>query len=185
MLRRLFVGLVIGILVGGAMAAALVSGLKMTTFFGSGGAVLGYLSAALTGVVTGLVAGKPIWASGAKIEAGLKAVVGALLAAGAMFALRQWAGGVTVDLNAIGAGGPAPLAELPAASLPLIAALLGGFFELDNTGDGEAKQRSDGKDGARKRVAGPGARVDGDARQRVGMAEDVEETEASPKRAKQ
>jgi hypothetical protein len=184
MIRRLLVGLVLGFLVGGAMAAALVSGLKTATFLGSGGTLLAYLTAVVTGVVTGLVAGKPIWAAGAKIEAGLKAVFGALLAAGAMFALRQWAGGVTLDLSGIGAGGPAPLAELPAASLPLIAAVLGGLFELDNTGDGEPKQ-ADGKGEARKRVAGPGARVAGDARNRVGAGEDADEAEAGPRRAKQ
>jgi len=184
MIRRLLIGLVLGFLVGGAMAAALVSGLKTMTFLGSGGAVLAYLTASVTGVVTGLVAGKPIWAADAKIEAGLKALFGALLAAGAMFALRQWAGGVTLDLSAIGAGGPAPLAELPAASLPLIAAVLGGFFELDNTGDGGAK-RTEGKGDARKRVAGPGAHVDGDARKRVGAGEDAEEAEAGARRAKQ
>jgi hypothetical protein len=182
MIRRLLVGLVLGFLVGGAMAAALVSGLKTATFLGSGGMLLAYLLAVVTGVATGLVAGKPIWAAGAKIEAGLKAVFGALLAAGAMFALRQWAGGVTLDLSAIGAGGPAPLPELPAATLPLIAAVLGGFFELDNTGDGEPK-RADGKRDARKRVDGSGARVDGDAR--VGAGEDADEAEAAPRRAKQ
>src|SRR5882672_2772040 len=104
MVRRLFVGLVLGLVVGGL----LVAGLKVDTFLGSGGGAIAYLAAALTGVMTGLVAGKPIWAPGAKVEAGLKALFGALLGAGAMFALRQWAGGWSPDLHFIGAGGPAP-----------------------------------------------------------------------------
>jgi hypothetical protein len=149
MLRRLITGLVLGFIVGGALAAALVAGLKAPMLEGSGGAVLGYAAAALAGILTGLVAGKPIWASGAKTEAGLKAFVGALLGAGAMFALKQWAGAWTLDLNAIGAGGPASIATLPAASLPLIAAVLGGLFELDNTGD----DKDDGKPDTRRRVA--------------------------------
>src|ERR1700734_3192289 len=91
MLRRLLIGLVLGLIVGGLAAAALVAGLHMPLFaLGAGGIGLAYLAAAVTGVLTGLVAGKPIWASGAKIEAGLKAFFGALLATGLMFALRQW-----------------------------------------------------------------------------------------------
>jgi hypothetical protein len=135
MLRRLLLGLVLGLVVGGLLAAGLVAGLGVPTFTAAGGALMAYLAAALTGVLTGLVAGKPIWASEAKIEAGLKAFFGALIGAGVMFALRRWAGGVTLDLPAIGAHGPTSVADLPAASLPLVAAVLGGFFELDNTGD--------------------------------------------------
>src|SRR5258708_13626590 len=93
MVCRLFVGLVLGLVVGALLAAGLVAGLKVDTFLGSGGGAMAYVAAALTGVMTGLVAGKPIWAPGAKGEAGLKALFGALLGAGAMFALRQCAGG--------------------------------------------------------------------------------------------
>jgi hypothetical protein len=135
MLRRLFLGLVLGVVLGGLVAGAIVSGLKLLTFAAAGGALMAYAAALATGALTGLVAGKPIWAPGAKVEAGLKAFFGALLAAGGMFALRQWAPAWTVDLSPIHAGGPAPLGELPAASLPLIGAVLGGLFELDNTGD--------------------------------------------------
>ncbi len=149
MLRRLLLGLVLGGLVGGAIAAAVVAGLHVLTFAGAGGVLLAYAAAALTGAITGLVAGKPIWAHAAKVEAGLKAFFGALVAAGAMFALRQWGAGFTVDLALVHAGGPAPVGELPGASLPLIAALLGGFFELDNTGDREDTS-------SRKRIVAPG-----------------------------
>jgi opacity protein-like surface antigen len=147
MLKRLILGLVIGMLVGAAAAAALVSGLHVETFTGDLGPLIAYGAAAATGVLTGLVAGKPIWASDARIEAGLKAFFGALLAAGGMFALRQWAQGWSLDLSALHAGGPAPVGALPAASLPLIGLVLGGFFELDNSG-GAAEA------GPRKRVAG-------------------------------
>src|SRR5271170_1592032 len=104
MLRRLLIGLVLGLVVGGLAAAGLVAGLHMTMFdAGTGGIVLAYIAAALTGVLTGLVAGKPIWASGAKIEAGLKAFFGALIAGGLMFAARRWLT-TTVDLDFIHAG---------------------------------------------------------------------------------
>ena len=143
MLRRLFIGWVVGLFVGGLVAAGLVAGLGVLTFSGSGGAVLAYATAALTGALTGLVAGKPIWSFGAKVEAGLKALFGALIAAGLMFALRQWAGAWTIpSIPTIGVNGPDAAGNLPAVSLPLLAAILGGFFGVDNTGDSKAADSS-------------------------------------------
>lgn len=162
MLKRLVVGLVLGAVLGGVVAAVLVQGLGVMTFdqwaLGATGA---YLAAALTGVLTGLVAGKPIWSSDGRIEAGLKAFFGALLALGGMFVLRQWVH-VSVDLTAIQASqGPAEFGQLPAVSLPLIAAILGGFFELDNT---ESDDKSKDEKGASKaKLAQSKVRVAGDA----------------------
>lgn len=176
MLRRLLVGIVIGLLIGFAVAAALVKGLAITTFEGTAaGAALAYLSAAAAGAMTGLIAGKPIWASGAKIEAGLKAFFGALIAAAGMFALRTWVG-QPIDLSALGAGHGA-IGSLPAASLPIVAAVLGGFFELDDTGGGQENA------GAKTRVA---SESNGRAKARVAQdGEAEEEAEAvSAKRAK-
>jgi hypothetical protein len=173
MLRRLLVGLVVGAVVGVAAAAALVSGLQMLAFAGSFGALVAYGASAATGAVTGLVAGKPIWASDAKVEAGLKAFFGALLAAAGMFALRQWAAGWTLDLTAIHAGGPGPVGSLPAASLPLLGAALGGLFELDNSGDDEPSQR--------KRA--PSAASAAKARVPVPGSEDEDEVSAASRRA--
>jgi hypothetical protein len=159
MVKRLFVGLFLGAVVGIILAAVLVQGLGVMTFDASSlGAAGAYLSAALTGVLTGLVAGKPIWSADGKIEAGLKAFFGALLALGGMFALRQWVH-VNVDLTALKASnGPAEIGQLPAVSLPLIAAVLAGFFELDNTESsdkGEKGEKTSGASAAKKvRVAG-------------------------------
>ncbi len=187
MVRRLLLGLLIGLLMGGLVAAGLVAGLHLTAFTGTGGVILAYLTAALTGVLTGLVAGKPIWASGAKIEAGLKAFFGALLAAGLMFALRQWAGGFHPPITAV-TPEDLPVGDLPAVALPIIAALLGGFFELDNTG--EPADAKTGESGGKKRIAGgEGAKTNGQAKSRV-VAEDDDDGEAeqaaaaAPKRAK-
>jgi hypothetical protein len=189
MIRRVIIGLLTGFIVGGLVAAALVAGLKETEFVGAGGAVLAYISAAFTGMLTGLVAGKPIWAPSAKIEAGLKAAFGALLGSGIMFAMRQWAGSWVLDLTAISAGGRATVGALPAASLPLLAALLGGFFELDNTGGDSRKETgSEAESGARpqrKRVAAPASA--GKARSRVLESGEVDSTEdeaVAPRSAK-
>jgi hypothetical protein len=183
MVRRLFVGLILGLLVGCAVAAAVVGGLRIHEFSGTSGAMLGYLGAVLTGVLTGLVAGKPIWAANAKIEAGLKAFFGAALGAGLMFALRQWGGAFQPDLSFIGAG-HAPVGDLPAASFPLLAAVLGAFFELDNTGNGGA-QGKDEPAAERKRVSRQG--TNGTSKARVLDASDSgdgEEAEVVSRRVK-
>ncbi len=180
MVRRLIFGLVLGLIVGVVLAAGLVR-LGQASFADGGAVFVAYLAAAAAGALTGLIAGKPIWASGAKVEGGLKALFGGLLGVGAMFALRQWATGFDVNLSALGGGGPAPVGELPAASLPLIAAVLGGLFGLDNT----ASEADEGPK-ARKRVAAGDAKIDAGsaAKSRVASADDDEAAEVVPKRAK-
>lgn len=174
MVKRLFVGLFLGAIIGAAAAAVLVQGLHVhTDEFGPGtfGPVLAYLSAIVTGVVTGLVAGKPIWSADGKIEAGLKAFFGGLLALGGMFVLRSWFH-PALDLGSIKAGA-GNLGNLPAASLPMIAGVLAAFFELDNSGTPEEK--SDAKGGAAK-ASGKKVRV---ADEEAGDPEEEEE-EAAP-----
>jgi hypothetical protein len=87
MFARLIVGILKGLVVGGLVGFALIK-LGVGLFVG-GWAVLAYIAAAVTGIVVGLIAGKPIWAKDAKVEAGMKAFVGALLGAGLMFGLRK------------------------------------------------------------------------------------------------
>lgn len=135
MLKRLLFGLVFGLVVGGLLAAAVIKGVGIYAFTGSAGSVaLAYIFAAVTGVLVGLVAGKPIWASGGQIEAGLKAVVGAGVASAAMWAMRRWLG-LDLNFHELGITPAIPTAAglLPAVTLPLIAAVLGAFYEADNT----------------------------------------------------
>jgi hypothetical protein len=173
MLKRLIVGLVLGTVVGAVVAAVLVQGIGMVAF---GNAAFAYLAAAATGVLTGLVAGKPIWSADGRIEAGLKAFFGALLALGGMFVLRQWVH-VSLDLAPLKAGSGS-VGELPAVALPVIAAVLAGFFELDNT-----PEKDDGKkEGDAGRSKGPSV-----ASKKVRVAdadESDEEEEDEPAQAK-
>jgi len=153
MLKRLIVGLILGTVIGAVVAAVLVQGLGMALF---SNAVFAYLAAAATGVITGLVAGKPIWSADGKIEAGLKAFFGILLGLGGMFVLRTWVN-FDLDLSMLKAG-EGPLGALPAASLPIIAAVLAGFYEIDNSPsdgdkkDGESSGAASSKKGAGKKV---------------------------------
>ncbi len=169
MLKRSILGLLLGLLVGGVVAAALVRSGIVSFDASPFGPASAYWAAAITGALTGLVAGKAIWSADGKIEAGLKSVFGALLAAGGMFALRKWVH-LELDLAALHvAEGAAELGQLPAVALPGLAALLGAFFELDNTGSS-----TEPKSG--KALAAPGAK----ARVRVepkALDEDAEELE--------
>jgi len=134
MLRRLLVGLLKGLLIGGVVGVLLVKVLGLVAF----GAWLAYPLAILVGVLTGFIAGRPIWARGARIEAYLKAAVGALLASGLIFALRQWVNVPIPTLPFELGGGPgAVLGEVPIVALPLISTVLALFYDLDHSGDEE------------------------------------------------
>jgi len=158
MFKRLIFGLLFGVFVGAGVAAVAIKALGVVAF-GEGGAdaLLAYGLAAVTGVLVGLIAGKPIWASDAKIEAGLKAFFGALIASGLFFALRKWLH-VEVNLGGVGAGPAAAteIGQLPAIALPLIAGVLGALYEVDNPP--ESKDKAAGaaapKASAKLRVAG-------------------------------
>jgi hypothetical protein len=150
MLKRLIIGLILGVVIGGVVAAVLVQGLGWASGFPY--PVLAYLAAAATGVITGLVAGKPIWSADGKIEAGLKAFFGALLGLGAMFALRSWAN-VHLDLSMLKAG-EGELGNLPAAALPIIAAVLAGFYEIDNSPATDADKKDDASGGSSSKKGG-------------------------------
>jgi hypothetical protein len=184
MVRRLLIGLIVGLLVGAIFAFALIRGLQMERF---DGAVLAYLFASLTGAVTGLVAGKPIWSTGAQIEAALKAIFGGLAAAGLMFVMQKWLQVEAPNLSAIGAGGGkgVMLWQAPGASLPLLAAVLGAFFGLDNTADRDVKKGEPGEKTAAKRETAK--TLPGKTKARVatdGAGADEEEAALASRRAK-
>lgn len=175
MLKRLIVGLILGTVIGAVVAAVLVQGLGWVNGFPL--PVFAYLSAAATGVISGLIAGKPIWSANGKIEAGLKAFFGVLLGLGGMFALRQWAQ-VHVDLSMLKAG-EGFIGNLPAASLPIIAAVLSGFYELDNSPGDDEEKDSEGSAASSSRGSSKKVRVVAEAE-----ADDEDVEEPSAKSAK-
>lgn len=133
MLKRLLLGLVIGLVVGGGIAYGLFQLLP-----GAMAGGLGYVFAAVTGILVGLVAGKPIWAKGALIEAGLKATIGAALACGLLFGLRF----LHVDIPAIADIPHEEIGRHAITSLASIATLLAVFYEIDNSGGDEADAKN-------------------------------------------
>ena len=136
MFRRLCFGLFEGLLIG------VLLGLLYSRVLGLGApsALLTALLGSGTGFLVGLIAGRPVWAHQAKIEALLKALVGALAGAGLAFAARRWLG-MNVDLQPLGLGA-GPAGQLPVAALPLVATALALFFEIDDT-SGSAERARD------------------------------------------
>lgn len=133
---RFFLGLIEGLVIGAGFAVASVRVLGTAT----PSAGLAALLAAGAGFLVGLIAGRPIWAKDAKVEALLKAIAGAIAAAALSFGLGRWLS-AAVDLRqfALGIG---PVGKLSAVSLPAIATALALFFELDDGGSPSASPRT-------------------------------------------
>ena len=124
----MFKRLVIGVGEGVAVAAIVVAALRALSANWSSIAVV-YTASVVLGIVTGLVAGRPVWRRGGKVEAAVKSVVGAFIAATAMFGIRRWLPHVDVDLGVYGKGA---LGAVPTAALPLVASALALVFEIDH-----------------------------------------------------
>jgi hypothetical protein len=154
MLKRLLVGMLKGLLVGAVFALLLIKAFGLATFAG----LFAYLAVSVAGMLTGLIAGKPLWAKDAKIEVALKALVGAGIAAATLFALRKWIP-LELDLEALGAGS-GKVGWLPAVCLPLITSFLGIVFEVDNTREALATDATTPIAPSRMRVSGDGKAED-------------------------
>lgn len=149
---RLVLGLLKGLLLGGLVGYALAAaGLAAPS------AWIAYPAAAVVGVLIATVAGKPIWAKDARIEVGMKAAAGAILAPGLMWLARSFLTlGLPFDaslLPGVSATG-ATLGTFAVTSLALVAALLGGFFEADNQ-PGPPEEKPEGRP-PQKRIDAPG-----------------------------
>jgi hypothetical protein len=135
-------GILVGVVIGRGTSLLAVHGLHVPLSEPLP-ALWAYLFAAVDGVLVGLFAGKPIWAKGARIEAGLKAVFGTLLGVGLMFALRKWVG-FAQDLSVLGLGKGA-LGTNPALVFPLLATVMALLFEVDNMFGSDDKESAAGK----------------------------------------
>ncbi|MEM9070298.1 MAG: hypothetical protein AAGE52_17455 [Myxococcota bacterium] len=136
MLKRLGLGLIKGLVIGGAIGAAFHFGLGWTSATG----LLAYLMAMGAGATAGILAGKPPWKQAAWIESVLKAVAGV-----GVGALAYWLGsrfgefGLPLELPNVAAG--TSWTEVPLVFVPAVSAVFGTLVELDNTDDDAAPER--------------------------------------------
>ncbi|HEX4338523.1 MAG TPA: hypothetical protein VH062_21610 [Polyangiaceae bacterium] len=124
MLKRLVAALFEGAVPGAAVAFGLT---KLDAI----SPTLMYAAVALVGVLTALVAGRPIWAKAAKVEALLKSVAGAFISVVVLYALRKWTPGLHVDLTALGLGA-GPVGYVPWVALPATGVALATVLEIDD-----------------------------------------------------
>ena len=148
LLLGLLKGLVVGALLGYGLAAA---GLLVPP------TLVAYGAAAALGAVVACVAGRPIWAKGARIEVGMKALAGVLIAPALLYVARRWLTfELPLDLPAmLGLGSvPASVGMLSLTSYALVGAVLAGFFDADNDAKAaDSKEEAASKVGVR--VAAP------------------------------
>lgn len=141
MLKRLLIGVLKGIFVGGAVGAALYFALSQ----GSVDGAYAYMLYGVVGALTGVVAGKPLWKQGAWVEALLRGVFGIAVGCGLYALASSFLGGV----GAIPLPGalfppidkpaeiPRFLFQQPLAMAPMMATLYASLIELDNDGKGD------------------------------------------------
>lgn len=135
MLKRLILGLLKGLALGGAIGAAVYFG--VTQPHGLTG-FAAYALYALVGALAGITSGKGFWVKGAWVESTLKGLFG-LLVGGGLYALAS--AFLKMQLPIAGSESLA-LSAHPLVMAPGIAALFAALIELDNTGEAEPEPKS-------------------------------------------
>jgi hypothetical protein len=122
--------LLLGILKGGAIGAAVGwAALKL----GIAGGVGGGLTYAVIGGLVGVLCGKPLWRQDTIWTSILKGVFGVAAGIGLYYLSRKLLGGMHVGFAAsLGAPSDRPLVEIPLLLGPLVGAIPGIFFEIDD-----------------------------------------------------
>lgn len=138
MLKRLILGLVKGLAIGGALGAAVFFGLTHMHGVGSPWA---YGLYGLVGALAGVLAGKAPWVKGAWVESLLKGLFGVAVGAGLYALASRFLGGVELP-NLIEGSRVTELASHPLLMAPGIASIYAMLVELDNTGEAEPEPSS-------------------------------------------
>jgi hypothetical protein len=130
MFKRLLLGLVKGLVLGGVVGAAITFGLHQSV-----DGVAAYGLYALLGALAGVFAGRPPWVKGAWVESLLKGLFGVAVGAG-LYALGSKF--LTIPMPDLAAGGGTlELFKQPVLMAPGIGAIYAALIELDNTGEAE------------------------------------------------
>lgn len=130
MLKRLILGLVKGLVLGGVVGAAITFGLATASL----GGVAAYALYALVAAFAGVLAGRPPWVKGAWVESVLKGLFGVAVGVG-LYALASRF--LLMPLPNLAGGEPLAAALQPMLMAPAIGAIYAALIELDNTGEAE------------------------------------------------
>jgi hypothetical protein len=126
--------LVLGILKGGAIGAALGWAALKLGVAGGAGAGLTY---AVIGALVGLVCGKPIWRQETIWTSILKGLFGLGAGVGLFYLSRKLFGGMHLGFTAnLGVPADRPLVDIPLVLGPIVGAIPGIFFEVDDAAGG-------------------------------------------------
>jgi hypothetical protein len=153
---RLLAGILKGLFVGFLIGALLV-----VLGLGTPGALVASIAAAAAAVLVAPISGKKIWEKDGVLQSALKAVAGLFLGPGLMWLARRYAVVPLPDVTKLPGIGSLPGLEalrgteltvggFALTSVALVAAVLAGFYDLDNTDGPTSKPAS--KAGSGKRV---------------------------------
>ncbi len=147
MLKRLVVGLLKGTLIGAALGAGVHFGLGWTEASG----LLAYLLSMGAGATAGVLAGTPVWRQATWIESVLKAVAGVGVGALLYWVSVRWGDfQLPVALPSVASG--TSWTDVPLLFMTGVSAVFGTLVELDNTPDEPPVERKGQK--LKARVAG-------------------------------
>lgn len=174
MLLRLIIGLVKGLVLGGLAGFGLAA-----AGFVAPSALVAYPAAIVLGLLIACLAGKPIWAKGARIEVGMKAVVAAIFAPLLLFLARRFVTmGLPIDPSVIGLETTtAALGTFAVTSYAMVAAVLAGFFDADN--DPGEEEKGDAK---QAKAAATGKRIAASASDDAEALADFEQADDAARR---
>jgi hypothetical protein len=143
MLRRLLVGLLKGVLVGGAVGALLHFAFGVTAL---SAAWMGYLLYGGVALLAGVVAGQPPWREGAWVASILKGAFGFGVGALLYFLGAKFLSGI--DLTPLAGALPdlagKTLSQVPLLFAPAVATVYATLVELDDGGEQPATEKKTG-----------------------------------------
>ncbi|HXU04404.1 MAG TPA: hypothetical protein VN903_25760 [Polyangia bacterium] len=129
---RLFLGLLKGAVVGGALGFAAFK-------LGVTGGAAAFVTYAIIGAIVGMICGKPPWKQDTFWTSALKGIGGLIVGSLMYWGGSKLLGGLHISLPAaLGAQPDRSVAELPILLGPLVGALWGAFIEVDDGGSAAA-----------------------------------------------
>ncbi len=128
----------------GLFVGSLVGGVLVSLGLAQPGAWVAFGAAALVAALVATIAGKKVWEKDGFVQLMLKAVAGALVGPGLMWLVRRFLVMPLPELASLPGVGQLPgmqalqgvsltVGGFAMTSLAIVAAVLGGFYDLDNT----------------------------------------------------